>query len=171
MKLCSGVSLPKRTLRFYTAKILSCEVTAVLCLSTDSSFPHFDTQKYELLTMSIVGGQTLNCQNPSYIAGWPFGLSSMTIVGGQINKYIHLSCVAGQPFTSQMSICACHEVYIVSLKTAQYKKTYIYTQSIADILINSSLKSCGYALIECYRQSAHVFARPQCFDYNFSMMG
>ena len=133
-KLCSGVSLPKRTLRFGTAKILSCEVTAVLCLSTDSSFrgyllPHFDTQKYELLTMSIVGGQTLNCQNPSYIAMWPFGLSTMTIVGGQINKYIHLSCVAGQPFTSQMSICACHEVYIVSLKTAQYKKNvHLYTK-------------------------------------------
>ena len=196
-KLCSGVSLTKPTLRFGTATILSCDVTAVVCLSTDSSFRghllHFDTQKYELLTMSIAGGQTLNYQNPSYIAGWPFGLSTMTVEGGQINKYTHPSFVAGQPFTSQMiqismlnshvqlqiiaiepyiadTSCVCHESYIVSLMTARCKKQYIYTQKISDILINSSLKSCGYALIEYNGQSTHVFARPQCVDNNFSMM-
>ena len=44
----------------------------------------YEVQKYEFLT------------NPSYLAGWPLGLTTLSIVGGQMNN-VQPSCAARQP--------------------------------------------------------------------------
>ena len=74
----------------------------------------------KLLTMSTVDGSTINYQNPSYIAGWPFGPNmAMCMVGGQkihfqpfylpgktIFKQLYLKNFAPNSFVSQKHFTA-----------------------------------------------------------------
>ena len=45
-----------------------------------------EVQNYEFRTISIARGQITKRTNPSYIAGWPSGLTTMAVIGGQINN-------------------------------------------------------------------------------------
>ena len=83
-------------------------------------------QKYEFLTMSIEGGQTRNQTNPSYLAGWPLGLTTMSIVGGQRNT-IQPSYVGGWPLSQLTIVCGFRykQREVDLLKAAVYSMTLI----------------------------------------------
>ena len=93
----------------------------------------YEVQKYEFLT------------NPSYLAGWPLGLTTMSIVGGQMNN-IQPSCVVGQPL-NQLTTSG----HIQAERSCTPECSCVFydrlsrnhvSLEITDVLIDASVISC-----------------------------